>query len=166
MWEEMLSTAINYSCVSAEVRKMTQKAWKENSIIGMRISRKAVFSTPMNKPEEEIVDCCIDGYDFFWLRNSNDYTIAGDKLQNCLTMWSIQSSPVVCVKKGDEYVAAIEISGKTVIQAKGWRNTDIEDNEELQRVFYKWLKQYNMEWKPEEDELDDNEFLQEFDVAI
>ncbi len=98
-WRDMLLAAIDYSCANSNVKKAIQENWKGNCSIGRIVQRKPLYSVPMKRPEERIVDCNIDGYDFFWLRSSNGYEIAGKKLKNCLASWGVDNSPVVCVKK-------------------------------------------------------------------
>ena len=108
-----------------------------------------------------IVDCNIDGYDFFWLRSSNEYEIAGKKLKNCLASWGVDNSPVVCVKKGEQYVAAIEILNGMIVQARAYKNTSIECDRNLSLAFEKWQKKYHVEWEPisYDDDEDDDDFL-------
>lgn len=160
-WRDMLLAAIDYSCANSSVKKAVQENWKGRCSIGRIVQRKPLYSVPMKRPEERIVDCNIDGYYFFWLRSSNEYEIAGKKLKNCLSSWSIENSPVVCVKKDEQYVAAIEILNGMIVQARAYNNTSIECDRNLNSAFEKWQKKYHVEWEPisYDDDEDDDDFL-------
>jgi len=160
-WRDMLLAAIDYSCANSSVKKAVQENWKGRCSIGRIVQRKPLYSVPMKRPEERIVDCNIDGYDFFWLRSSNEYEIAGKKLKNCLASWGVDNSPVVCVKKGEQYVAAIEILNGMIVQARAYNNTSIECDRNLSLAFEKWQKKYHVEWEPisYDDDEDDDDFL-------
>lgn len=144
-WRDMLLAAIDYSCANSNVKKAIQENWKGNCSIGRIVQRKPLYSVPMKRPEERIVDCNIDGYDFFWLRSSNEYEIAGKKLKNCLASWCVDNSPVVCVKKDEQYVAAIEILNGMIVQARAYNNSCIESDKDLNLAFEKWQKKYHIE---------------------
>jgi len=158
-WRDVLLAAIDYSCSSLKLRNIIQDNWLEERSIGRIVRRKPVYSVPMHKPEDGIVDCNIDGYDFFWLRNSNEYEMAGTKLKNCLSSWEAWNSPVVCVKKKDEYLAAIEVSDGKIMQARGYDNSSIGRDKNLSIAFEKWQKRFQIEWQEFDDEDDDDEFL-------
>lgn len=78
------------------------------------------YSIRMHLPEEKIKNCNIDGYDFTWLKSSNDYIDAGHNLNNCLLDWKTTDSPVIVVKNKGEFVAAIEVAGNVIVQAYGY----------------------------------------------
>ncbi len=63
-------------------------------------------------------DCTVNGYSFELLKNSYEYLKAGDELHNCLGRdWEIFGGSVCVIKKNDTYVGAVELRGKTVVQA-------------------------------------------------
>ena len=146
-WAEMLSEAVKYGCSGISFRKVMQKKWRENKNIIAMSREERLYSVPMKKPEEKIADCKINDYYFFWLRNSNEYEFAGKKLNNCLSSWSCYNSPVVCIKKRDKYVAAIEVSDGCICQAYGYDNSSIKSNRKLFETVKKWQKQYNLKWE-------------------
>lgn len=162
-WHYKLGEAIEYSCANQNVRKMIQDSWNGNGNINRIVQRKPVYSILMKRPEERIADCSIDGYDFFWLRNSNEYANAGKQLDNCLSTWSPNDCPVVCVKKQDKYVAAIEISAGKIVQAKASKNSKIEHDKKLQSAFLKWQEKYGISWLCDDDD-DDDELFNIFDL--
>jgi len=145
-WNDIREAAIDYNCMSEAGKKAMREGWKNKVAIGRIVQRKSLYSIPMNHPKKIIPDCCIDGYKFFWLRNSNDYVIAGAKLKNCLGTWRVDSFPVVCVKKNEKYVAAIEVSDEGIVQAQGYKNNDIQSDRNLYTAFEKWMKRYNLAW--------------------
>ena len=145
---EFRYNATDYIGMSESAKKTIQQGWKKKSHQVIQVS------IPMMYPLERINDCTIDGYKFFWLRNRNDYIIAGDKLQNCLGGWRTNNSPVVCVKKKDKYVAAIEISDKGIEQAFGFDNRELKYDEQLFKAFEKWRKANNLEINYSNDEDD------------
>lgn len=51
------------------------------------------------------------------------------------------------MKKGEEYIAAIEVNGRYVKQARGYENDDIDEDEEVYEAFEKWLSKFNLCWK-------------------
>lgn len=85
----------------------------------------------------------IDGYTFFELRSTIEYDIAAEQLKNCLSDDSYHSETIICVKKDDEYVAAIQVADKTVYQAYLKNNVCIETDTELFSAYEKWLKRFD-----------------------
>ena len=129
---EIKYNAIDYIGMSDNVKKTIQQGWKKKSPQPIQVS------IPMMHPIESIRDCTVDEYKFFWLRNRNDYIIAGENLQNCLGGWRTNNWPVVCVKKREKYVAAIEVSNKGIEQAFGFDNRELKYDERLFSAFEKW----------------------------
>jgi len=159
-WDELAAEAIDYATMSDRLKAELQESWQTERKIGRIVRRRALYSTPMHEPDERIKDCKINGYDFFWLRTSKDYVIASKELDNCLGSWSPGDSPVVCVKKGDEYVAAIEVNDGKIIQAHGYDNCSIRSDEELYNAYKIWMKTFSLHKQEYEhlfEELDDNE---------
>ena len=151
-WDYMREHAIDYSCMSDYMRAQTRASWRDKSIKVNVASHTPEYSLPMRCPGERIKDCNINGYHFFWLRSSNDYRRAAEQLQNCLSQWRTGYPPVVCVRKGDEIVAAIEIRNHCVAQARGFDNASIQDNPYLYEAVKKWMKKYRLEWLGDEDD--------------
>lgn len=146
-WTEIFARAIDYCCARPEVKKAIRDSWISGNALSRSELRKPSYSIPMKSPEERITDCCIDGYTFFWLRTSREYEKAGEAMNNCLGTWHTNNSPVVCVRKEDEYVAAIEIENGIIVQARGLWNMPIEYDEEFSEVFEKWKQKYKLRKK-------------------
>ena len=159
-WDELAAEAIDYATMSDRLKAELQESWQTERKIGRIVRRRALYSTPMHEPDERIKDCNINGYNFFWLRTSKDYVIASNELDNCLGSWSPGDSTVVCVKKGDEYVAAIEVNDGKIIQAHGYDNCSIRSDEELYNAYKIWMKTFSLHKQEYEhlfEELDDDE---------
>lgn len=158
-WDCMLEAAMDYCCASPVIREAMKKEWtSKRKNPGVSFQRRPFYSIPMHRPEERIHDCNINGFYFFWLRNSNEYALAGKELKNCLGMWRTGQNPVVCVKKKDKYVAAIEVSGREVMQVRGIENADIQKDSKLQEALEKWMESYKLRRKKYL-VFDDDEFL-------
>ena len=159
-WAIARSSAVEYACSCAELKKMIIE--KSSGVFGNGVwfCKKQLHSVPMRKPAEKITDCTVEGYYFFLLRTSNEYAKAGRALENCLVEWSAQSSPVICVKKQGKYVAAIEISDNKIVQARGYRNLTITNDRKFNKAFEKWRAMYGIEWMFAHDE---DEFLHALD---
>lgn len=145
-WPWLRDCAIDYCGLSAYAREGMRKKWKEH-----RQKRHYHYccpdhSRPMRRPPEEIPDCRIDGFDFAWLRSSNDYRQAALQLNNCLDERSPLDPPVVCVRKRRLAVAAVEVSGSRVLQALGFDNDPLEDEPGLYRAVEKWMERYHLMW--------------------
>lgn len=146
MFGDVRVYAIEYSCMSKEMKLSEQKRWKRKSLYEFPHSRKLSYSVPMHRPDEKIQDCTIDGYSFFWLRSSNEYKVAGKKMNNCLGSWQQRYAPVVCVKKGGKYVASISVAKNMILEAYGYDNSSIEDDESLSAAIEKWRVLFRLEW--------------------
>ena len=154
-WESTRKEAIDYCCMSQRLRMEAQHRWAGRHSCGSEVSEIA-YSVPMCKPDEKIKDCTIDGFAFCWLRNSNDYAIASEHLQNCLDEWQPYDSPVVGVRKKEKYVAAIEIFKGCVVQAHGYDNRSLDSDPTLNKAFEKWMARFNLEWGEKEEYFDVN----------
>ena len=147
-WYEMRYNAMDYISMSESMKKEFRDIWKKRKCFSvMDTVNETVHSIPMMRPLDKINDCTINGYKFFWLSNKNDYIQAGDKLKNCLGSWNPGNWPVVCIKKQEKYVAAIEISDKGIRQALGINNGEIKDDLPLFKTFEKWRKEHKLEWE-------------------
>lgn len=145
LWCELRYEAIDYISMSNDIKSRIRCNWHKKNYFKERRWNDTYHSIPMMQPLKEIKDCTIDGYKFYWLRNSNDYISAGDKLKNCLGRWCTSNWPVVCIKKQERYVAAVEISETGIEQAFAFDNRRIESDEPLFKVFEKWRKLNNLE---------------------
>lgn len=150
-WSEIRDRAVEYCCMSPQLRRQAQARWQSKRVREEFAQRMPGYSLPMGCPDEKIPDCTIDGYRFFWLRSSNEYAKAAKQLKNCLSEWQPGYSPVVCVKKREKYLAAIEVAQRCVVQARGYHNEPIEDDPLLFEAFKKWIDCYGLQWSSEED---------------
>lgn len=132
--------------MSEKAKKIIRQNWKKSNCFGERRQNDTFHSIPMRHPTDKIKDCSVNGYKFFWLRNSNDYIFAGEKLNNCLGSWGPGNWPVVCVKKQEKYIAAIEVSDKGIEQALEFNNIEFEEDSQLFKAFEKWRNEHNLEW--------------------
>lgn len=143
-WIVLKHNAFHYCTVCESVRNSIRKSWKKNGNLCHSDEKNYHYSVPMTCPQKQIEDCTIDGYDFFWLRNSNDYELASQKLENCLASRTIDDLPVLCVKRKNTYVAAIEMNDGQIETMLGYRNREIEENSELYSVIEKWKNRYGL----------------------
>ena len=157
-WSTVRDKAIDYSCMSPCARQEARKHWQGKQERRFPSWPVWAYSVPMAKPDPRITDCCIDGYDFFWLRTSNAYALAAQGLQNCLDTWDPQGYPVVCIRRKEEYMGAVEVSNGQIVQARGFDNRDLERDPRLFAAFEKWRQRYRLEWAEEDDEDFDDDF--------
>jgi len=157
-WGTIREKAIDYSCMSLRARQEARKRWHRKLEKRALPLSLATYAVPMARPDSRIPDCCIDGYDFFWLRNSNEYAQAAEGLQNCLRNRSPNDAPVVCIRRKEEYVGAVEISKGEIVQARGFDNCSLELDPRLDAAFEKWRQRYQLEWADEEEEDFDDDF--------
>lgn len=134
-FDSTLEYAVNYCSMSLAARIRDQKTWNLKNV---SIRRRIVHSIPMQTGCHSIKDSCVDGYTFSWLRTKYEYSQAGSALRNCLAGWSTDDNPVVAVKKGEVFKAAIEIKDASVVQARAVNNAPIEHDEKLHRAIEKW----------------------------
>ncbi len=78
------------------------------------------------------------------VRNSNDYQLAGEQLNNCLGQWPTSSAPVVCMKHNEHWLAAIAVSGNEVVDALGYDNRELEVDPRLYGVLKKWMQRNHL----------------------
>lgn len=84
-------------------------------------------------------DCTVNGYSFEFLKNSYEYLKAGDELHNCLGRdWEIFGGSVCVIKKNDTYVGAVELRGKTVVQAVLYANRPMKNDEQIYSAYKNW----------------------------
>lgn len=164
-WNYIRERAIDYSCMSTRMREQTQRRWRNKGVKTSSVARMPEYSLPMHCPDESIKDCTINGYCFFWLRSSNEYVRAASRLKNCLDEWQPYYSPVVCVRKKDKLLASIELRRKKVVQARGFDNQSIEDDENLYNAFQKWMEKYQLEWIDDVEDYDEDDIIGYFEDA-
>ena len=135
---------------------MEQQEWQRT---GLAAQPHLPYSVPMKPGDRTIRDCTIDGYRFCWLNTRQDYRHAGTRLHNCLKSWESGCNPVIVVKKGKEYKAAIEMDGTFVLQALGSHNDPMELDLRLWKAFHKWLEKYSLAPPLDLDGLGELDFL-------
>lgn len=140
-WPLMMSLSAQYVAMSESARKVQRQEWQT---LGLAAQPHMPYSLPMQAGDHTIKDCTIDGYRFSWLHTKNDYRQAGTKLHNCLKSWEPNCNPVILVKKGKEYKAAIEMDGTIVMQALGEHNDPLALDLRLWKAFHKWLDKYSL----------------------
>ena len=79
------------------------------------------------------------GYEFSWLRSLNDYVVVGNSLSLCLHQWEPHMNPVIVIYHKGQPLAAIEINGASIVQAKCAGNKSICQNKAVFEIFKKWV---------------------------
>lgn len=143
-WRDTKHAALGYTAMDPALREAERRTWKR----GLDERPEELYSLPM-PIGEATRDCVVDGYGFFWLRTERDYRETGDELENCLIAWDPSCNPVVAVRRGGRCCAAIEVKGRTVVQAKARRNTSMERDPGLNSAFHKWMKRFSLELLPQ-----------------
>lgn len=154
---EMLSSAFYfneyafcYGGMSDRARAIERKRWKSGiSIKEMSDFSHARISCPVLSCNIGIPDCTINGFNFFRLGSESDYFEVLNKLNNHLCFFTedfdaADNNPVICVSKGEKLVAAIEVDGKSIIQASGYSNSPLEYDPYLYKAYTIWRKKYNL----------------------
>lgn len=136
-WRSTCDYAINYGTMSPSMQKHERKIWKTDET-GTSIGSIPYFAIPMSKPREQIRNCVIDGFEFFWLKTSADYREASCALNNCLRAWSQNDYPVICVRYKGKIVASIELMDNTVYQAYSTNNEGLHIIEGLDKAYHSW----------------------------
>ena len=150
-WPWLRDCAIDYCSLSAYAQEGMRRKWKEHRQKRHYHYCCPELSRPMHRPPEEIPDCKVDGFDFAWLRSSNDYWEAALQLNNCLDERSPLDPPVVCVRKYRQVVAAVEVSGRKVLQALGFDNDPLEKEPGLYRAVERWMARFHLVWDEDRD---------------
>lgn len=118
-----------------------RKQWKNGiSIKDIYKFDTARVSLPVFSCDIGIPDCVVYGFHFFRLGSESDYFEASNKLNNCLRFFLDRSdmadnNPVICVSKGEKLVAAIEVHGKSIVQASGYSNRPLEYDPYLYKAY-------------------------------
>ena len=150
-WPWLLKCAVDYCSLSDHARRALREQWKIHRQKRHYRSCGTELSRPMARPPREIPDCTVEGYDFSWLRSRNDYCLAARQLSNCLGDHSPLGAPVLCIRKQGQTLAAVEVSGRKVLQARGFDNAALEDFPELFQALEKWMERFHLMWDEEED---------------
>ncbi len=128
-------------------RERNKKDWIVESIENIESEKiSSVEQNPM------IEDCEIEGYQFVWLINTNDFYDAGKAMHNCLRNCTYQ--PVVVVKKDGKFCAAIGLEcwdGWKVTEARLTHNHSIEPHHPIYSVIEKWCERHQIQWVRTED---------------
>ena len=152
--ELLNENAVRYFAASRVGKMIEQENWKlekniETKVGPLPLSVKTPFSIPMQTIPENMNDCIVDRFQFKWLRTKSDYQKAGEQLDNCLEFWEYDSNPVVGVYIQGNIVAAIEVLGNSIYQARKIHNNIIDERSELFKAIQKWSKIYSLEFKEE-----------------
>lgn len=138
--------AFRYGGLSDRAKVRERKQW-ENGISIKDIYKfdTARVSLPVFSCDIGIPDCVVYGFHFFRLGSGSDYFEASNKLNNCLRFFLDRSdmadnNPVICVSKGEKLVAAIEVHGKSIVQASGYSNRPLEYDPYLYKAYTIWRK--------------------------
>ena len=146
-FKEITEYAINYGSLSEYGKRLEQKKWlsseKDWDFIPFG-TLEANLSIPMHPVPENAKIITIGEYKFKWLRTKNDYTQAGKTLENCLVTWRSSGSPVVVVIKNEKIIAALEISGDKIVQARQKNNAAIDENSNLYKTILNWCEKQQM----------------------
>lgn len=149
--DSIIIYAINYISLRDEAKNIEKRLWnnskffKYNELL-LRCFIHIPFSLPLKYLNSDF-RCKIDSYDFLPIRTVKECHEAGAELNNCLVNYDSNNNPVVCVKKNDKILAAIEIkNSKQIIQAYAKNNTEIADDSELSKAVSKYYKRNNLKW--------------------
>ena len=138
-----------YFAMDENSKRRERKRWKDRSVFPYRFEPSRCFSIPfpvLHKDCEMPRDCTIHGYTFTRLRNSREYRSAGKQLQNCLEDYPcFAHGNVYGIKEGGNYVAAVELEGKTIMQAHTFKNGDIESDSLIFSAYSIWKRQNDLE---------------------
>lgn len=148
-WDTIRGDAIRYSAMNEQMRHWMRERLQEEDDHLLLQRGWAPFSLPVNCADVLLPECTVEGYRFRWLRNNNEIIQAGQALKNCLTRWYTTESNVMGVMKNGRYVAAIEVIGMAVRQARGAENCPLEDDPPLHHAFETWMAQYHLEMEEE-----------------
>ena len=157
----LLNYAVNYSSLSKHARLAEIKKWNRGEEqIGSHFRFNVItpypnYSIPVMEQPKSIHNCIIDGFKFRFPKTSTDYMEAGKALNNCLKeSYEIISYPVVAVLKNGKTVAAIEVAGSFVAQARCYNNGELSTVVGLEAAFVKWCNRFNLAETPDEGDFD------------
>lgn len=147
-WGGAFYYALHYCTLSKGTKNQEQIRWRKKDFhFRFRITMSP-FSLPMPPIHTKIHDCTINGYRFFWLKNSSDYYNTSQALHNCLDTWRAFNNPVICVAKNQKILAAIEIeAGAFIVQARLAYNHRIKKGTQLHEAYTIWRRKYGLKEK-------------------
>ena len=138
--------AVFYSALAPAARSRERKRWEEQ----LPEVHDFEFHVPQRNRDGSTWDACVRGYSFVTLSGQKEFDrVAGD-LNNCLSTWREEhATPVVGVRHGGRYCAAIEVGtlqGKPcVFQARTAGNRPIrEGGADLFTAYRKWRRKYGL----------------------
>lgn len=94
--------------------------------------------------DKNIPDCTIRGYRFRRLKSPGDFQEAGIALNNCLAKYAHRKRCVIAVIKEQQYMAAVEIEGRAVVEASLAECEDIRADSKLHKAFLTWCAKYGL----------------------
>ena len=142
-WLHVQDYACKYYAQTPAAREKARKSWRndQNAIVRRTVVPFAVpeISTVQDSGKAKSSESIINGYSIAFLRTQADYIRAGSELDNCLAEYT-SSDHVAVIKKGrsSRCCAAFEVSGNTIIQARGPHNLPLE--KELEAVLNRWAQ--------------------------
>ena len=145
-WYSAFYYALHYCTLSKRAKNQEQARWRKKDFrFGDEIPMSP-FSLPMPPIHTKIHDCTINGYRFFWLKNSRDYYNASQELHNCLDTWRPYNNPVICVAKNQRALAAIEVEDDSyIVQVQSAYNGPINEGTRLYAAYRMWLRKYGLQ---------------------
>lgn len=146
-WREMRGAALCYLALSPADREAERAKWSRRRH-DLVLEHGPAYSLPLPTGCGRAKDCAVDGYSFSWLRGRRAYAEAGKALNNCLGDWSSSYNPVIVVKKGPEYRAAIEMRDNDVVQIRGPGNDSVTEDEALRQAVGKWAEKFRLHVPP------------------
>ncbi len=152
-WGGAFYYALHYCTLSKGTKNQEQIRWRKKDFhFRFRITMSP-FSLPMPPIHTKIHDCTINGYRFFWLKNSSDYYNTSQELHNCLDTWGPYNNPVICAAKNQRALAAIEVKdGSYIVQAQLPHNCFIKEGTPLYAAYRIWRRKYGLQDLPNGDE--------------
>lgn len=134
--------AITYATLSPAKKAAAKKRLTATACRFLKYSNgvgQYFYSLPDSEELASIQDQEINGFTFTALRTFNDYSIAGEQLNNCLGTEEFDT-PVVGIKRGSKYLAAfqVDVEGKYIVQAYLENNHILSKNPVIFAVFKEW----------------------------
>jgi hypothetical protein len=60
---------------------------------------------------------------------------------------------VLCIRRYGQTLAAVEVNGGKVLQARGYDNAPLEGQIDLFRTLEKWMERFHLSWDEDGDEI-------------
>ena len=142
----LLQEATRYAALSAYARDQIRATWQEGrhpDIFEMMYEEPGLFLPPPAS-EESMPDCTIRGYRFRRLKSPRDFQEAGRALNNCLVSSDHGHRTIYAVVKEQQYMAAVEIEGRAVVEASLAECEDIRTDRKLLKAFLAWCDKYRL----------------------